>query len=811
MNANRVFCTISAFVLLGISARADELHTVGDVVKSFARQNCVGCHGGDANEGGLRIDELSGSIDEPHTLRRWVQVLDKVASGKMPPPDEVQPKPEARREFTESLRRRLHAASIARQRRDGRVVLRRLNRNEYENTLRDLLGSQVSVKDLLPDDTVAAGFDNVSAALDVSSIHLLRYQEAAEQAVRSAIPNRKPEPMKVRLSGRQITEKVKTFKSYLGKSVRLDGDALVLHTRMYDSVPCATERVQEPGRYRVRASLSAIGNDQRPLPVMVTHHGYLTREDVAGREVYDISSRKPAIITTEFDLQTREIVVINPWDLPTSRELAKRPDVSPLDEYQGPGLVVDWLEIEGPIEPFPRLGYRFLFDDLPLERAVGWNPRSLQVVSKNPRSDAERLIRSRLPRIFRRTVDKKLVSYFTGIAHDQLDRGKSFQEAMIVAYTAAFCSPHFLYLNEPLDAAAENRTRLDDYAIASRLSYFLWSTTPDDELLRLAAAGQLHKPDVLHAQVERLLKDPRSRKFTENFAGQWLNLRDINATTPDPRVYGEFDDFLFWSMPRETTRFFNEVLTHDRPLTEFIDSDWSYLNQRLAQHYGIPGITGGELRKVALPADAHRGGVLTQAAIMKVTADGSRTSPVLRGKWVLEKLVGLPPDPPPPNTPAIDPDVRGTTTIREQLAKHRNIAACAACHNHIDPPGFALESFDAIGGWRGFYRGSGKLRTELPNYPGRVVSRGPDVESHGQTADGRAFRDIDGYRKILLADKDQLARNLAVKLIVYATGADIQFADREVIEQLVADSSKSNYGFRSLVHAVTQSRLFLYK
>ena len=473
---------------------------------------------------------------------------------------------------------------------------------------------------------------------------------------------------------------------------------------------------------------------------------------------------------------------------------------------------MDWLEIEGPIDPFPQPGYRTLFDDLPLKRAVAWNQNSLQVVSGNPQEDAARLMRSRLPMIFRRPVDETLTSYFTGIAHAQLDAGKSFQEAMIVAYTAAFCSPHFLYLYEPLrDVSPENRTKLDDYALASRLSYFLWSSTPDAALLQLATERQLHKRDVLHAQVERLLKDPRSRKFTENFAGQWLNLRDINATTPDPRVYGEFDDFLFWSMPLETTHFFNDVLTHDRPLTEFVDSDWSYLNQRLAQHYGISDVDGGQLRRVPLPADSHRGGILTQASIMKVTADGSRTSPVLRGKWVLEKLVGLPPDPPPPNTPAIDPDVRGTTTIREQLDKHRNNAACAACHKHIDPPGFALESFDAIGGWRDFYRGTGKVRTELFNYPGRFVSRGADVESHGSMSDGRTFRDIDEYRAILLKDKDQLARNLAVKLLVYATGADIQFADREVVEQLVTDSRASDYGFRSLIHAITQSRLFLYK
>ncbi|MGE3809294.1 MAG: DUF1588 domain-containing protein, partial [Gemmataceae bacterium] len=321
----------------------------------------------------------------------------------------------------------------------------------------------------------------------------------------------------------------------------------------------------------------------------------------------------------------------------------------------------------------------------------------------------------------------------------------------------------------------------------------------------------LREPKMLHAQVERMLDDPRGRRFAENFAGQWLELRNINETSPDPAIYGEFDDFLFWSMPRETQLFFNEVLSRDLPVTNFMQSDWTFLNQRLAQHYGIQGISGGELRKVALPANAHRGGVLTQAAIMKVTADGSRTSPVLRGAWVLERILGQETAPPPAGIPEFEPDVRGATTIRQQLDKHRQLESCAVCHKHIDPPGFALESFDAIGGWREFYRGTGRKRVELANYPGRTVSRGPDVEAHGQSPDGRAFRDIDEYKRLLLEDKDQLARNLAKKLIIYSTGADLQFADREVVEQLVARSRAGGYGFRTLLHEVVQSRPFLNK
>jgi hypothetical protein len=319
---------------------------------------------------------------------------------------------------------------------------------------------------------------------------------------------------------------------------------------------------------------------------------------------------------------------------------------------------------------------------------------------------------------------------------------------------------------------------------------------------------------VLREQVERMLKSPLARRFTENFVGQWLDLRKIDATIPDPHLYGDFDGTLLWAMPRETTSFFEEVLKNDRSLLEFVDSDWTMLNERLAKLYGIPGVFGNDFRKVALPPGSHRGGVMTHASVLKVTADGTRTSPVLRGKWVLEKIVGKPPAPPPPDVPSIEPDIRGATTIRQQLDKHRNVASCASCHVHIDPPGFALESFDPIGGWRDFYRATTRTPkgvVNIPGYTGRAFFRGPDVEVGGETHDGKKFASIDDYKKLLLADKDQLARNLTEKLIVYATGADIQFADREVVERIVTALRGKNYGFRTLVHEVVQSRVFLNK
>ena len=792
------------------------------------------CHGEDVQKAGLRLDNLSPDFTDEKATLTWAHVFDKIRTGEMPPKKQERPPQQEVAAATNVLGTQLHAASLARQQQNGRVLIRRLNGTEYENTLHDLLGINVPLKDMLPEDSTTAGFDNVSSGLDLSATHFLLFQEAAAKAVESVLPIHPPIPFSDTRTGLVMTEKGPNFKQGLGRNSKLDGDALIIYSKLPRYGLCSTAPAPTAGRYRIQMKASAIGAEVKPLSV-----GFMTvmssgREGPILREVRDIPHGEPQIIEFEFDLIQRQSFVVNfltNWDI--------RGFKKPIEEYTGPGLRVEYLKIDGPIDAFPPSSYDKLFSGVPLKpRSVvraehtggrvpnippnrteqQWSADPLIPASEKPKEDAERLIRAFLPWAFRRPVPEEKVQHYIKKVLGKLEEKYTFYDAMSYGYKLILSSPDFLFLaNAPTAPATAAgtlpSTKLDDFSLAERLSYFLWSTTPDRELLSTARSGTLSQPAVLRAQVERMLNSPKARAFTENFAGQWLDLRKIDFTIPDPQLYSDFDSLLLWAMPMETQLFFEEILRNDLSLLNFVDSNWSMLNERLAQLYGIPGVNGSQFRKVALPPESRRGGVMTQASVLKVTADGTHTSPILRGKWVLERIIGKPPTPPPPDIPAIEPDIRGATTIRQQLDLHRNTPACASCHNHIDPPGFALENFDPIGNWRDFYRVTTRTKAGIVNLPytSRGVYRGLDVEMGGQTPEGKAFKDISDYKKILLEDKDQLARSLTQKLMIYATGADIQFADREVVEQIIAKIRAKNYGMRTLVHEITQSRVFLNK
>ena len=507
---------------------------------------------------------------------------------------------------------------------------------------------------------------------------------------------------------------------------------------------------------------------------------------------------------------------------------------NPLAEKDGqPGVVFRWMEVEGPLyDEWPTAGHKLLFGDLPMvnrkvdvklevrrDQQLGRTnrfgerrfspPPGVEVTSKKPAADAERLLREFIHQAYRRPTDDTEVKRFLPVFKSAQKKGNNFTDSMIAAYTAVLCSPEFVCLEE-------KPGHLGDHALASRLSFFLWNSAPDDELRRCASRNELHQPDVLRAQTERLLASPKSRQFVDAFLDYWLDLRRIQATAPDANLYSDYylDDLLTESAQAETQLFFAELLRGDLPARNLVASDFAMLNERLAAHYGLPPVQGVALRRTPVPKESVRGGLLTQAAVLKVTANGTTTSPVLRGAWIMERILGQKPPPPPPSVPAVEPDIRGATTIRQQLDQHRNIESCAACHAKIDPAGFALENFDVMGGWRERYRSEagGDLALGLAKSGQKFAfHHALPVDASGELPDGRKFRDIREFKQLLLADEKQLARNLARQFTVYATGAPVRFADRGQIEAILEGAASSHYGVRSLIHELVQSELFRQK
>ncbi|WP_146512698.1 DUF1592 domain-containing protein [Thalassoglobus neptunius] len=617
---------------------------------------------------------------------------------------------------------------------------------------------------------------------------------------------------------------------------------------------------KRPGRYKVRVAARTLDSQGEKLTFEVRTASNKQRLGIETIAWCDASGDDYGIYQTESTFQPGETIIIAPYrlndmrrqrglsqyapgDAPRIRDRVNQPDNLP--PPKGLALGIGWIEVEGPIvEQWPSLGHQRLFGKVPLV-PFGELPaeiktpgslnefresRDLTPHSEQPKKDARLLLADFLPRVFRRPVDDASLQAYVDIANSRLDSGECFESAMMVSYRAALCSPEFLFL-------IGNEGPLDDHALASRLAYFLWRSAPDERLRQLANDGRLSEPEVLHRETDRLLASPRSSAFVNDFVDQWLHLRKIFATQPDKRRYPEFyvqeggrnfkdDPLLVHAMIEETRLFFTDLLQNDGNLLQFIDSDFTYLNDRLARFYDLPEVDGSALKRVSLPERSVRGGVLTQASVLKVTANGTRTSPVLRGVWVLENILGRKPLPPPPDAGSIDPDTRGTTTIREQLKKHQNSETCASCHRQIDPPGFALESFDPAGQWRKVYRtldGVEKVKRHRPQPPPApgVKLRGRDilgplpylpaepVDASGKLLNGEIFSGIRDFKAILLREPKIISRNLAAKLLTFATGRRSEPGDLLELDRLVAEIEKNDYGLRSLIHELVQSHLFL--
>jgi hypothetical protein len=706
----------------------------------------------------------------------------------MPPKKKARPAEADVRAVKDWIGGRIAGVEAARRGAEGRVVLRRLNRLEYANTIRDLLDVRVDLQELLALDSSMDGFDNVGSALHLSSFALDRYLEAADKALSAAIVNRPAPPS----TKKRLTLKESHQVAHAGEpAFRVVDDTVVCFTSVnWHRVSLPHFWPNEGGFYRFRISACGVQSDGKPVTFEVT----------GGPHKVDFFDA-PADVPTVFEFVTWKDAQSSLGILPYKLGHPNAVKAAGVDKYAGPGLAVQWVEVEGPLnETWPPPSHRRLFGDLP-QAAHPKKRERLEVASTDPMADAERVIRPFARRAFRRAVSDEDLSYFMNLFKARLAEKDTFEQAVRVALSAILMSRRFLFLDE-------QPGRLDDFALASRLSYFLWSSTPDDELLELAERGKLGEPAALRGQVERMLRSPKAAAFTKSFCGQWLSLRDIDFTTPSYIAYPEYDEMLKLSMVRESELFFSELLDHDLSLSNIVASDFSMLNGRLANHYGIPGVDGlWAFRRVTLPPESHRGGVMTMASVMKVTANGTSTSPITRGAWVLERVLGTPPPKPPANVPALEPDIRGATSIREQLAKHRTIESCASCHAQIDPPGFALESFDVIGGWREFYRLERWVKGAKP-VKGKMYLEGPPVDSTGELSDGRKFQNIDEFRQLLLKEKDQIARAMIRRLTTYATGGAPESADKPEVERVLERARAKDFGLRTMVHEIVQSRLF---
>ncbi|MEZ6055910.1 MAG: DUF1592 domain-containing protein [Planctomycetaceae bacterium] len=771
-----------------------ELPNVG----AYLKQHCLRCHSGEKSKGDVRLDLLNLPTAQGEVAETWSQVAKVIASGEMPPPKEPRPSAKSTAEVLQTLRSKLgHKVASA------PLALRRMNRVEYENTVRDLLGIDASLAELLPEDGSVQGFDNVADGLSISSILMERYLEAADLAFERTIRRVQPLPPETRRAVMmELADNISSVKEKKGGTIESAG-AFVKFTPGWPPVRLDSAHPIERGVYRCRVAVWPHDPSDRTLAVSLFVGPLFGPGKRLPMGVFDVtgSPEEPRIIEFTTTMEEGHTVHIVPEVFPEH--------VTYRDKHEPrPGVAVAWVETHGPLDQeWPCLSEVKLFgpaeglrhvDGLPIYMRHRRGVKQHVVDSDQPHEDVARVLRKFIPRAFRRPVDESLIQKYIDLAHSRLDAGRTFEQSVRAGVTAVLCSPQFLLLNR--------EDVVDDYTIASRLSYFLWSTMPDDELLKLAAEGKLRDPQTQRQQVERMLQDPRSEQFVINFTGQWLKLRDIDFTTPDKKLYPEYDELLRDAMLRETRSFFRHLLDEDLSVLNAIDSDFTFLNERLARHYGIPDIKGHEtMRLVKLPEESLRGGLMTHASVLKVTANGTSTSPILRGVWVLNNMLGQPPSPPPPGVPAVEPDIRGATSIRQQLDKHRSIESCARCHVAIDPPGFALESFDPIGGERSWYRSMGDGE-KVKNVQYRV---GPVVETDGITPDNRSFQNFREYRQLLLDAPQPVARAITQKLLIYATGRPITPADQEIVDDILATTSQQQHGLRSLIHAIVQSELFL--
>lgn len=785
-----LFFGTSVLLTPPVQASAPEASTRTTAV-SFLQKHCYDCHQGSDAEAGLDLSSLQFDLADAATQARWIRIWNRVHDGEMPPADYGPINPNQFGAFLDVVGKWIFDYQSEQFQKLGRVRSRKLTNRELERTLQDLLGIDIPLATLVPPEPRSAEFSTVFEGQSMSHFQLLQHLEIVDTALDEAFDRA--------LTKRKLYKRDLEAKDIVRRSNRqrtrepelLNGKAVVWSAGViyYGRIPATS--APHDGWYRFKIRASALKPPKEGGVWTTVRSGLCVSSAplLAWVGAFE-AQRKPEEYVFEAWVPKNHMLEVRPGDRRLKRGQFGGGQVGTGegDPQNVPGIAIDSITIEqlhrGPEDDGVR---KLIFGDLNLKPG---KKDTLQPVVKDAKKEVAKLVENFAQRAFRRPTKSEELQRYVKLAVAALDEGHDFVSALRLGYRAVLCSPRFLYL-------IEEPGKLDDFAVASRLSYLLTGSMPDAKLMELAQQGQMHDPKVLHAQVERLLQGKNARRFIEDFASEWLELDQIEATEPDSKLVRDWDSVVQYTMLDETHTYLETMLCENLSVTHLVDSDFTFLNSRLADFYGIDDVKGGELRRVALKPEHRRGGVLTHGSVLKITANGTNTSPVLRGVWVNERLLGNRIAPPPANVPAIEPDVRGAKTIREMLAKHRADEACASCHRTIDPPGFALENYDPAGRWRDRYV-----------LPGRSSKSAQKIDASYVLPDGQKFKDIEQFQAILMTQDRKLARNVAEKLVVYGTGAPIAFADEVMIDEIVAQAAKENYGFRSILHAVVTSNLF---
>jgi PAS domain-containing protein len=801
-------CLLSVF-FCG-SALSDE--RAPDQLQPFLNTYCIRCHGPEAQKADRRFDKLSltaATVDDAELLQ---EILDQLNLAAMPPEDEKQPTKAELKSVISILTTILAKAREESRQHVGKVVMSRLNRSEYRNTIRDLF--QLKMIDFDPTTTFPAddstdGFDNVGEGLLTSDYLLRNYLEAARRVADKAIrPGPRPEMIHLQMNSAaepNSSGKVQDSAS-ADKEGRKEAGRMFVKFRQPLGVPRLDKKrgVPADGEYAIRFSARAVRrisrykdedlryNSKEPMRLSIsidsrelgaTAHRIIGEYEIPDDKVIEIEHRVWLEKGFTFHVHwangpNGSFKRILRKVLPKYNKDALYPIRNPPEMYvgSGPELHVYTLEIEGPFYgAWPPAGFARFFPDPPEKLGVSYLNESLTRVASAA---------------FRHPVRSEEVEPYLDLSRQYLAQHGDFWAAAKYGVRAMMTSPNFLYLAETTPGHSENQM-VSDHELATRLSYFLWSSMPDDELRAAADHGKLNDPKVLRKHVERMLSDPKSSALTENFTGQWLGLRKLGEMPPDPeknRAY--YEDNLESAMRQETQFFFRHILDQNRSILEFVDSDYTFLNDALARHYGITRVSDEGFQKVRLEPDDHRGGLLGHASILTATSNGVESQPVVRGVWILENLLGTPPNPPPPDVEPIEPDTRGVSTIRQLMEKHRNNLTCYECHRKIDPLGLSMENFDYVGAWRERY------------------SKDQPIDSSGELPDGTAIAGPGGIKKFLLRRPEQFTRCLTEKLYIYALGRRLSFTDRSNIDRIVNAAPQHDYGLRELIQQVVASEAF---